>query len=342
MEGEAIGAEGTVTAELVFNTSMSGYQEILTDPSYKNQIVTLTYPEIGNVGVNLEDNESNKAWCSGLVIRKLSHLASNWRHTQSLPDFLKAQNIVAISNIDTRHVTHILRETGVQSVCLTTELDDTAALQRAKAFAGLDGADLAQEVTTPESYVWSEGSECHIVAYDFGVKSNILKLLAKPGVKVTVVNAKTPVEAVLAMAPDGVFLSNGPGDPSACTYAIEATRVLLEKNIPMFGICLGFQILALALGATTQKMKFGHHGANHPVINLQSQKIFITSQNHGFMVSESTLPKQVTITHRSLFDDSIQGIIYNNSFGFQGHPEASPGPHDIDGLFDDFINNMRQ
>lgn len=348
LEGVSIGADGTTVGELVFNTSMTGYQEILTDPSYCHQVVTLTCPQIGNVGINTEDNEASKCWCAGLVIRQQAKLASNWRSQSGLEAFLKEKNIVAISEIDTRYLTHILRKQGALSVCISTELSVQQALEQAQAFKGLEHQDLARIVSCSEKYLWTESrgvwadesmaeqSPYHVVAYDFGIKQNILRLLVEVGFKVTVVNAKTSAESVLALEPDGIFLSNGPGDPSACHYAIESVRTFLDKNVPLFGICLGFQILALALGAKTQKMKFGHHGANHPVIDEQTKQIFITSQNHGFMVDEQSLTEDVCVSHRSLFDNSIQGIAVENAFGFQGHPEASPGPHDLMPLFKQF------
>lgn len=352
LEGRSVGVEGTAVGELVFNTSMTGYQEMMTDPSYCGQVVMLTTSHIGNVGVNSQDAESEKCWCAGLVIRSMTKKTANWRSEQSLEAYLQAQNIVAISEIDTRYLTHILRDEGAQSVCITTELDSLEALEKAKGFAGLTGQDLAVKVSTAHTYEWqtsnhewaSQGIQapfCHVVAYDFGVKSNSLKLLVDAGASITVVNAKTSAEDVLAMKPDGVFLSNGPGDPSACTYAIEAVKKLIEAKMPLFGICLGFQLMALALGARTEKMKFGHHGSNHPVMDLATQKIHITSQNHGFMVSEGTLPDNVTITHRSLFDNTIQGIAFNNAIGFQGHPEGSPGPHDALSLFSQFMEFIK-
>lgn len=352
MEGVSVGADGTTVGELVFNTSMSGYQEMMTDPSYCGQVVMLTTPHIGNVGVNADDAESSKCWCAGLVVRSFSKRAANWRSEQPLETSLQDNNIVALSEIDTRHLTHILRDEGAQSVCLTTELSKDEALERAKAFTGLKGQDLAQEVSTPHTYEWQTSNAewareeivepfCHVVAYDFGVKWNSLKLLHDAGAKVTVVNARMPAAQVLAMKPDGVFLSNGPGDPSACTYAIDAVKELIDAKIPLFGICLGFQLMALALGAKTEKMKFGHHGANHPVINLETQKIDITSQNHGFMVSEASLPERVKVTHRSLFDDTIQGITFDKAIAFQGHPEGSPGPHDALPLFTQFMDLIK-
>ena len=348
MEGISIGVDGTTVGELVFNTAMSGYQEMLTDPSYCGQVIMLTSPHVGNVGVNTQDAESKKSWCAGLVVRSLSKIDANWRSEQSLGDYLQAQKMVALSGIDTRHLTHVLRDDGAQSICITTELSSEQALAKARSFKGLQGQDLASIVSTPHSYEWLTSNEewaqnplvepfCHVVVYDYGVKYNSLKLLIDAGARVTVVNAKTPVSDVLAMKPDGVFLSNGPGDPSACEYAIIAVKQLLKENIPLFGICLGFQLMALALGAKTEKMKFGHHGANHPVIDLATKGIHITSQNHGFMVNEASLPSSVTITHRSLFDDTIQGIAVNNALGFQGHPEGSPGPHDAVSLFSQFM-----
>lgn len=361
--GTSIGIEGVSTGEVVFNTAMTGYQEILTDPSYAKQIVTLTYPHIGNTGTNSEDNESSNVWASGLVIRDLPLLASNFRSEQTLSDFLVTNNVVAIADIDTRRLTRILREKGAQAGCVLavsgeiTESDVERALSLASGFTGLAGLDLAKEVTCSESYSWSSGSwvlgsgypvkeeselPLHVVAYDFGVKRNILRMLVDRGCRLTVVPAKTPVEEVLAMRPDGVFLSNGPGDPEPCSYAIEAIKHLLQTEIPIFGICLGHQLLALASGAKTIKMKFGHHGANHPVKNLEDQTVLITSQNHGFAVDESTLPETLCATHKSLFDNSLQGVHHNDkpAFSFQGHPEASPGPHDAAPLFDHFITLM--
>lgn len=355
MEGMAIGAEGTAVGELVFNTSMTGYQEILTDPSYCDQIVTLTAAQIGNTGINSEDKESERCWCAGLIIRQLAEQDSNWRSEQSLGDYLKAQNIIGLSDIDTRHLTQILRQIGAQGACITTELDYQQALAKAQQFSGLEGKDLANVVSTKQPYPWCEdrqlwsdnavslpASQYHVVAYDFGVKQNILRLLVEHGARVTVVPAQLSAAEVMALKPDGIFLSNGPGDPKACDYAIAATKQFLEKSMPIFGICLGFQILALALGAKTRKMKFGHHGGNHPVLDLASKKIMITSQNHGFMVDEAELPSQIEVTHRSLFDQTIQGIRCKNAFGFQGHPEASPGPHDVMPLFHQFIQMMAQ
>lgn len=351
--GQSIGASGCTVGEVVFNTAMTGYQEILTDPSYAQQIVTLTYPHIGNTGANSQDAESSQAWAAGLLIRDLPLLVSNWRAEQTLPEYLKANNIVAMADIDTRRLTRILRDKGAQAGCIFTgEPDESidALIKKAKAFPGLSGMDLAQTVTCDAVHEWTEPtwsinpkstpeSKYHVVAYDFGVKRNILRMLVDRGCKVTVVPAKTPAKDVLAMNPDGIFLSNGPGDPGPCDYAIVAIKELLGTNIPMFGICLGHQLLALASGAQTLKMKFGHHGANHPVQDLDSGQVWITSQNHGFAVDEDSLPANIKATHRSLFDGSLQGIELTDrpAFSFQGHPEASPGPHDADGLFDYFI-----
>ncbi len=357
--GISIGAQGESVGEVVFNTSMTGYQEILTDPSYARQIVTLTYPHIGNTGVNKEDEESDNIWAAGLVIRDLPLLASNFRSEQSLQDYLADNNIVAIADIDTRRLTRILRDKGAQGGCLVAgdNIDEAAAIEKAKAFAGLAGMDLAKEVTVAEQYNWTEGTwklgeghqdakadAFHVVAYDFGVKRNILRMLADRGCKLTVVPAQTPAETVLAMNPDGIFLSNGPGDPEPCDYAIKAIEQILETDIPVFGICLGHQLLALASGAKTLKMKFGHHGANHPVQDDATKVVMITSQNHGFAVDEETLPANLKATHRSLFDGSLQGIHRTDkpAFSFQGHPEASPGPHDVAPLFDHFIELMQK
>ena len=348
-QGISIGASGETQGEVVFNTAMTGYQEILTDPSYTQQIVTLTYPHIGNTGVNPDDFESKRAFAAGLVIRELSPIVSNWRATQSLSDFLKAQNIVAIANIDTRQLTRILSEKGAQNGCIMTgTINPEIALAKARAFAGLNGKDLAIEVTTKNSYSFTEQSvlnaieasaSYHIVVYDFGVKHTTLRLLVDRHCKVTVVPANTSVNELLKLKPDGVVLSNGPGDPAACDYAIATTKELLAKKIPLFGICLGFQILALAFGAKTLKMKFGHHGANHPVQEIKSKKVFITSQNHGFCVDEKTLPNDLEVTHISLFDKTLQGFAHKTLpvIAFQGHPEAAPGPNDIVSLFDQFI-----
>lgn len=355
--GIAIGASGSSVGEVVFNTAMSGYQEILTDPSYCKQIVTLTYPHIGNVGVNSEDVESRQVFASGLVIRDLSLTVSNFRSTQSLPDYLKANNVVAIADIDTRKLTRILREKGAQNGCIATGTDEISALSAARRFAGLAGMDLAQVVSSEEQYEWTQRewklgngyrdvteSKLHVVAYDFGVKRNILRMLAERGCKITVVPARTAAADVLAMKPDGVFLSNGPGDPEPCDYAINATRKFIEAGIPLFGICLGHQIMGLACGARTVKMKFGHRGANHPVQDTQSKRVMITSQNHGFAVDAVTLPANARVTHVSLFDGTLQGFELTDkpAFCFQGHPEASPGPHDVDYLFDKFIGLMEK
>ena len=357
-EGRAFAGSGEVYGELVFNTSMTGYQEILTDPSYAQQIVTLTYPHIGNVGTNLEDEEASRCWASGLVIRDLPLLLSNYRSEKSLEEYLRQHNIVAIADIDTRQLTSLLRDKGAQNGCLMAgEIDEDAAVEAARAFAGLSGADLAKEVTTASIYGWRQGSwsrtgghaeqdsssvQHKVVAYDFGVKRNILRMLVDRGCEVTVVPAQTPASEVLAMEPDGVFLSNGPGDPAPCEYAIAAIQELLEVGLPLFGICLGHQLLALASGANTIKMKFGHHGANHPVHNLDDGTVLITSQNHGFAVDETSLPDTLRVTHKSLFDGTLQGIHRTDkpAFSFQGHPEASPGPHDAAPLFDHFIELM--
>ena len=356
--GDSIGVTGLSVGEVVFNTSMTGYQEILTDPSYCKQIVTLTYPHIGNTGSNKDDMESTKAQAAGLVIRNESIIESSWRSEESLNSFLRSNNTVAISNIDTRKLTKLLRDKGAQSGCIMAgEINENTAIKKAKEFPGLVGMDLAKEVCTSDFYEWKEGSLFEnrinaikndkniykVVAYDYGVKSNILRLLSDLGCQLTVVPAETSVEDVLNLKPSGVFLSNGPGDPEACDYAIESVAKLLEKNIPIFGICLGYQLLALAAGAKTVKMKFGHHGANHPVIDIDSGKVIITSQNHGFAVDEDSLPKNIKITHKSLFDGSLQGIriIDKDAFGFQGHPEASPGPHDLMYIFNDFIKMIK-
>ncbi|MCB1703858.1 MAG: glutamine-hydrolyzing carbamoyl-phosphate synthase small subunit [Halioglobus sp.] len=355
-KGLAIGAIGSSVGEVVFNTAMSGYQEILTDPSYARQIVTLTYPHIGNTGTNEEDEESPEIWAAGLVIRDLPLMASNYRNQQGLSDYLKSRNIVAIADIDTRRLTRILREKGALNGCLMAgeTVDEAQALEQARAFGGLKGLDLAKEVSAAAGYTWREGSwsledgygqrpedelPWHVVAYDYGVKRNILRMLVDQGCRLTVVPAQTPAAEVLAMNPDGIFLSNGPGDPEPCDYAIEAIQAFLETDIPVFGICLGHQLLALASGARTLKMKFGHHGANHPVQNLDDGTVLITSQNHGFAVDEASLPATLRATHKSLFDGSLQGIHRTDkpAFSFQGHPEASPGPHDAAPLFAHFI-----
>jgi carbamoyl-phosphate synthase small subunit len=356
--GQSIGAKGNTTGEVVFNTALTGYQEILTDPSYARQIVTLTVPHIGNTGATPEDLESAQIYPAGLVIRDLPLTPSNWRSNESLSEFLERGRVVAIAGVDTRKLTRILREKGAQSGCIMTgeKVDEAAAIKLAKKFPGLKGMDLAKVVTAKRSFQWNEGSvwpenlrapirshqRMHVAAYDFGVKRNILRVLSDYGCRVTVVPAQTSAEEVIALNPDGVFLSNGPGDPEPCDYAINATRKLLETDLPVFGICLGHQILGLATGARTIKMKFGHHGANHPVQDLDSGRVFITSQNHGFAVDESTLPPNVRATHRSLFDGSLQGIALKDkpAFSFQGHPEASPGPHDLKPLFERFNHLM--
>jgi len=352
--GRAIGAIGETVGEVVFNTAMTGYQEIVSDPSYARQIVTLTCPHIGNVGANDEDIEAQNAYACGLVVRDYPSLVSNFRSQESLSEFLSRQNVVGISDVDTRQLTRVLREKGAQNGCLQAgSIDEERAVAQAQAFAGLKGMDLAKAVTTEKPYVWEEGTwqleggfqaigapKWRVVAYDFGVKRNILRLLVDRGCSVEVVPAETSAEAVLARKPDGVFLSNGPGDPEPCTYAIEAIREILNSRVPVFGICLGHQLLALAAGARTLKMKFGHHGANHPVADLATSRVTITSQNHGFAVDPDSLPEGVTVTHRSLFDQSIQGIALRDApaFSFQGHPEASPGPQDIVSLFDQFVD----
>jgi carbamoyl-phosphate synthase small subunit len=364
-KGTAIGAKGVSVGEVVFNTSMTGYQEILTDPSYAEQIITLTYPHIGNTGTNSEDKESKSIYAKGLVIRDLPLLASNFRSEQNLSEYLVENNILGISDIDTRKLTRILREKGAQNGCILTLEDDSTdtiqaavdkALEQAKSFPGLKGMDLAKVVSTKESYQWTEGSwalgkghvtpdnaQYHVVAYDFGAKSNILRMLVDRGAKLTVVPAQTSAEDVLAMNPDGIFLSNGPGDPEPCDYAIAAIKMFLTTDIPVFGICLGHQLLGLASGAKTIKMKFGHHGANHPVKDFERDVVMITSQNHGFAVDEHNLPANLKVTHKSLFDDSLQGIHRTDkpAFSFQGHPEASPGPTDAAPLFDHFFDLIK-
>ena len=357
-QGRAIGATGQTVGEVVFNTSMTGYQEILTDPSYARQIVTLTYSHIGNTGVNTEDIESGSVYAAGLVIRDLPRLKSNWRATGSLGDYLADNGVVAIADIDTRRLTRLLREKGAQDGCIQAGagLDEKAAVQAARGFPGLKGMDLAKEVTTREPYRWTSGTwqlgagfrdapraRYRVLAYDYGVKRNILRMLADRGCDVTVIPAQTSASEVLAWKPEGVFLSNGPGDPEPCDYAIRAIAALVEAGVPVFGICLGHQLLGLASGARTVKMKFGHHGANHPVQDVKTGQVFITSQNHGFAVSEKGLPAHLAVTHRSLFDGTIQGIERTDrpAFAFQGHPEASPGPHDIHPLFDRFVELMR-
>jgi carbamoyl-phosphate synthase small subunit len=356
--GQSIGAKGNTTGEVVFNTALTGYQEILTDPSYARQLVTLTTPHIGNTGTTPEDLESQQVFCAGLIIRDLPLLSSSWRANETLPEFLERGRLVAIAGLDTRKLTRILREKGAQAGCIMTgeQVDENAAVKLARKFPGLKGMDLAKVVSAKKSYQWNEGTiwpepprapiranqRLHVIAYDFGIKRNILRLLSDGGCRMTVVPAQTPAEEVLALEPDGIFLSNGPGDPEPCDYAIGATRKFLETDLPVFGICLGHQILGLAAGAKTVKMKFGHHGANHPVQDLESGRVFITSQNHGFAVDETTLPKQVKATHRSLFDGSLQGLAFSERpvFGFQGHPEASPGPHDLKPLFERFTHLM--
>jgi len=358
--GLSIGVDGETTGEVVFNTAMTGYQEILTDPSYSQQIVTLTYPHIGNVGTNPEDEESDHIHASGLVIRELPLRTSNWRSQQSLSEYMIEHKLVGISDIDTRRLTRILREKGSQGGCIVAgdQIDEAAALAAARAFPGLQGMDLAKQVTSQQAYDWNQGSwtlehglqdvsierPWRVVAFDFGVKRNILRMLADRGCQVHVVPAQTPAAEVLALQPDGVFLSNGPGDPEPCDYAIDAIQSILAAAVPVFGICLGHQLLSLASGARTQKMKFGHHGANHPVQDLESGAVMISSQNHGFAVDEQSLPDNLTATHRSLFDGSLQGVRRTDvpAFSFQGHPEASPGPHDVAPLFDQFIDMIKE
>jgi carbamoyl-phosphate synthase small subunit len=366
--GRSIGAAGATLGEVVFNTAITGYQEILTDPSYAGQLVTLTYPHIGNTGVNDEDEEAVRVFAAGLIVRDLPQRASNFRMQRDLSTYLREQGIVGIADIDTRKLTRILREKGAQAGCIVaareggalTDAEVASALSRAKAYPGMAGQDLAKVVSTPSSYPWTEGSwrltradgtpghvtpestRFHVVAYDFGVKRNILRLMADRGCRITVVPAQTPAADVLKLAPDGVFLSNGPGDPEPCSYAIEATRTFIAKKLPTFGICLGHQIMGLAVGGRTLKMKFGHHGANHPVLDVETRRVYITSQNHGFAVDETSLPASVNVTHVSLFDGSLQGFALTDApaFCFQGHPEASPGPHDIGDLFDRFVTLM--
>jgi carbamoyl-phosphate synthase small subunit len=362
--GESIGIAGQTVGEVVFNTAITGYQEILTDPSYARQIVTLTYPHIGNVGTNDDDEESSHVHASGLVVRDVPPIASSWRMQKTLPDYLIKNKVVAIAGIDTRRLTRILREKGAQNGCIMAgdNLDEEAAVAAAKEFAGLKGMDLAKVVTTGQPYEWAQGTwslergmpeaphpideklPYHVVAYDFGVKRNILRMLVDRGCRLTVVPAQTPASEVLKLNPDGVFLSNGPGDPEPCDYAIEAIQQLAQTGRPMFGICLGHQLLALASGAKTVKMKFGHHGANHPVQDIKTQRVMITSQNHGFAVDEASLPANLEMTHRSLFDGSLQGVARTDipAFSFQGHPEASPGPHDVAPLFDQFVDTIKQ
>ena len=357
--GKGIGATGTSIGEVVFNTAMTGYQEILTDPSYTRQIVTLTYPHIGNTGINREDCEADRIYAAGLVIRDLPMLASNFRSEQTLSDYLRAENVVGIADIDTRKLTRILREKGAQAGCLVAgdKINADDAIAQARTFPGLAGMDLAKVVTVNQPYTWTEGewklgvgytvpthARFHVVAYDFGVKRNILRMLASRGCRITVVPAQTSAAEVLALNPDGVFMSNGPGDPEPCDYAITAIRTLLDTKLPAFGICLGHQLMGLAAGGKTLKMKFGHHGANHPVKDIESGQVMITSQNHGFAVDPTTLPANVKVTHVSLFDGSLQGLAWTDrpALCFQGHPEASPGPHDVAYLFDRFIGMMEK
>ena len=358
-EGESVGAPGLSVGEVVFNTAMTGYQEVLTDPSYARQMVTLTYPHIGNTGMTDQDNEASKVWSAGLIVRDVPRRPSSWRSQVSLQDWLLQRGVVAISGIDTRKLTRILREKGAQNGALMAGegLSVEKALEAARSFPGLKGMDLAKVVSTETTYTWTEGQldldantfvsvplQYKVVAYDYGVKTNILRMLAERGCEVTVVPAQTPAADVLAMKPDGVFLSNGPGDPEPCDYAIAAIKTVLDAKVPTFGICLGHQLLALASGASTMKMGLGHHGANHPVQDLDTGRVMITSQNHGFAVDEATLPATLRVTHRSLFDGTTQGIARTDvpAFSFQGHPEASPGPHDVAPLFDRFVTLMAQ
>jgi carbamoyl-phosphate synthase small subunit len=356
--GLSIGADGLTVGEVVFNTAMTGYQEILTDPSYARQIVTLTYPHIGNTGANPEDVEADRIYAAGLVIRDLPVLVSNWRQTSNLSDYLRRENVVAIADIDTRRLTRMLRDKGAQDGCIMAgEIDEEKALAAARAFPGLMGMDLAKVVSCKKPYVWEEGGwtldagyattrdgKYHVVAYDYGVKRNILRKLVARGCKVTVVPAETPAEEALGLEPNGILLANGPGDPAPCDYAIRAIRTFLGVGVPLFGICLGHQLLGLAVGAKTTKMKFGHHGANHPVQDLDTGRVMITSQNHGFAVDPATLPDNARVTHVSLFDGSLQGFTLTDrpAFCFQGHPEASPGPHDVDYLFERFVGSMNR
>jgi carbamoyl-phosphate synthase small subunit len=357
--GTSIGADGLTVGEVVFNTAMTGYQEILTDPSYCRQIVTLTYPHIGNYGANAEDVEADRMYAAGLVIRDLPVLSSNWRQTWTLSEYLRRENVVAIADVDTRKLTRLLRDKGAQDGCIMAgEIDQSAALSAAREFPGLMGMDLAKVVSCKTAYRWEEGiwtlgagyrkeeggSKFHVVAYDYGVKRNILRRLASRGCKVTVIPAETPAEEALGLEPHGILLANGPGDPAPCDYAIRAIRTFLGVGVPLFGICLGHQLLGLAVGAKTMKMKFGHHGANHPVQDLETGRVMITSQNHGFAVDPATLPQNARVTHISLFDGSLQGFELTDrpAFCFQGHPEASPGPHDVDYLFDRFTRLMEQ
>ena len=353
-EGRSIGSSGQTNGEIVFNTSMTGYQEILTDPSYAKQIVTLTYPHVGNTGTNDEDLESDNIWCSGLVIRSLSPIESNWRKTSSLSEYLKQNNIIGISDIDTRKLTRIIRTKGAQSASIFAgnEIDEKSAILNANQFGGLSGMDLAKVVTTPKNYLWDQGtwrgykknSSFKVAVLDFGIKKNILRILSDRGYELTVFPAKSTFEEIMEIKPDGVFLSNGPGDPEPCSYAIETIKELTDREVPLFGICLGHQLLALSLGAKTSKMKFGHHGANHPVQDIKTKKVSVSSQNHGFTVEENSLPDFLNVTHKSLFDGTVQGIEHNSLplFSFQGHPEASPGPHDLKYLFERFEENMKK
>ena len=353
-EGISIGASGEVNGEIVFNTSMTGYQEILTDPSYAKQIVTLTYPHIGNTGTNTEDKESDNIWSSGLVVRSISQIESNWRKEETLSEYLIKNKILGISNIDTRKLTRIIRNKGAQSASILAghSANPEKAIKIANQFEGLTGMDLAKEVTTSSSYEWNEGtwrgnkgnSDLKVAVFDFGIKKNILRILADRGYQLRVFPAETSYQEIMEYSPDGVFLSNGPGDPEPCTYAIETITQLSKKNMPLFGICLGHQLLALSLGGKTSKMKFGHHGANHPVQDLKTMKVAVSSQNHGFTVKEDSLPSNVKVTHKSLFDGTIQGIEHESKpfFSFQGHPEASPGPHDLSNLFEKFTVQMKR
>jgi len=358
-EGVSVGADGQSVGEVVFNTAMTGYQEILTDPSYARQLVTLTCPHIGNTGCTTQDDEAQRVWAAGLIVRDVPRRPSSWRSQVALPEWLAARGVVALAGIDTRKLTRLLRDRGAQNACLASGagIDRDHAIEAARKFPGLNGMDLAREVCTTETYTWLDGSldldsgtfarsdaRFHVVAYDFGVKRNILRLLADRGCRITVVPAQTSATQALAFKPDGIFLSNGPGDPAPCDYAIAAIREFIAAKIPTFGICLGHQLLALAVGAQTMKMKFGHHGGNHPVQDLSNRRVMITAQNHGFAVDEPTLPTNARVTHRSLFDGSNQGIELTDApaFSFQGHPEASPGPHDIGGLFDRFIALMEK
>lgn len=358
--GTSIGVLGQTVGEVVFNTAMTGYQEILTDPSYAHQIVTLTYPHIGNTGTNIEDQESTRVWPTGLIVRDMPNFASSWRMQQSLSEYLQANGVIAMADVDTRRLTRLLRTKGAQNGCIMAgNINEKEALTKARAFNGIKGMDLAKEVSTQTPYTWTKGTWrleegypeahdhnaiFHVVVYDFGIKHNTLRYLVDHGCRVTVVPAQTPAQDMLALNPDGILLSNGPGDPASCDYAISAIQVFLEKNVPMFGICLGHQLLGLACGAKTIKMKFGHHGANHPVQDLRTGQVMISSQNHGFAIDEATLPTYLKATHRSLFDGSLQGIMHTEklAFSFQGHPEGGPGPHDVANLFSHFMRQMQQ